>query len=951
MTTVSQRSFSGGEIAPAMYARVDQVKYATGLRTCRNFIVMRHGGVTNRPGGEFVCEIEDSSDVARITEFVFNDDQTYVLLWGDTTLRIIKDGILQRETATTITGITQADPPVVTTSASHGYSDGDEVYITSVVGMTQVNTRSFLVSNKTATTFELQTKDGTDLDASSFTAYTSGGSCEKVYQVTTPYLKAELPELHFVQSADVVTLTHPNHEPRELTRTGDTSWSLDVITFAPTIDYPTSLSVAAGGAGSNTYDYKVTARHKETGEESLAAVGGSSSITDITSANPPVVTIGAHPFESGDILLIESVGGMTELNDRRFSITYIGPNTFSLDDVDATAYTAYTSGGTAKSENYQITSAAAPTTANPHVITWNAVANATEYYVYRAFNNVYGFIGIAGTNSFDDDGTVAAGDEDTTDTPPAFRNPFLLAGNYPSTVTLHQQRRILANTDNNVEKVWVSRTGDYGNFTKSNPRRDDDSLDFNLAGLKVNEVQSMTSVNGQLVQFTVDGEWAIQGNVAGALVATDTPNPMQYSFNGANKLQPLLINNTALYVQNRESRVRDFIAEADFASYGGSDLTVFSSHLFENKTITDMTYQQIPHSVAWFVRSDGVLLGLTYLREQEILGWHRHDFEGGTVESIASVPEGNEDAVYVIVKRTIDVQGTDTTVRYVERLKPRVVTDVEDYYFVDSGVTLDGTNTAATTMTVSGGTDWDYTEDLTLTASVSHFSSADVDTKEIHITDSAGALHRFKITAFTSATVVTVRVLDGDVPTILQSVATTNWGDAVGVVSGLWHLEGEDISAFGDGYVVASANNASIDTVTVTNGDAVFTEKHVVWQVGLPITADLETLNVDSAQIETLAGKKAMNTAVIASVESSRGIWAGYKPPSDDATDPLENLTEYKLTDTEDLGTPPALVTDNIDTNITSSFTEGARSFLRQVDPVPCSILAIHAAGYFPFRG
>ena len=72
-----------------------------------------------------------------------------------------------------ITAITAASPPQVT-SATHGYSNGDIVYIDSVVGMTQVNKRAFVVANTATNTFELKGVDGTG-----YTAYTSGGTAAK----------------------------------------------------------------------------------------------------------------------------------------------------------------------------------------------------------------------------------------------------------------------------------------------------------------------------------------------------------------------------------------------------------------------------------------------------------------------------------------------------------------------------------------------------------------------------------------------------------------------------------------------------------------------------------------------------------------------------------------------------------------------------------------------------
>lgn len=90
MSSIMQKAFSGGEIAPALYSRTDISKYYTALKTCRNFYVMRHGGVTNRPGSKFIGEVKDSAKAVRLIPFVFNNSQTYMLEFGDQYMRVIK---------------------------------------------------------------------------------------------------------------------------------------------------------------------------------------------------------------------------------------------------------------------------------------------------------------------------------------------------------------------------------------------------------------------------------------------------------------------------------------------------------------------------------------------------------------------------------------------------------------------------------------------------------------------------------------------------------------------------------------------------------------------------------------------------------------------------------------------------------------------------------------------
>jgi hypothetical protein len=108
--------------------------------------------------------------------------------------------------------------------------------------------------------------------------------------------------------------------------------------------------------------------------------------------------------------------------------------------------------------------------------------------------------------------------------------------------------------------------------------------------------------------------------------------------------------------------------------------------LFKGYTIKRMAHAATPHSIVWVVRSDGTLLGLTYLRDQEIWGWHRHDTDG-VVEDVCIVPESTEDAVYVLVRRTINA----ATVRYIERFAKREIGTFDvDCFFVDSGLSYSG---------------------------------------------------------------------------------------------------------------------------------------------------------------------------------------------------------------------------------------------------------------------
>jgi hypothetical protein len=311
-------NFSGGEVSPRLRGRNDLELYNNVAERIQNFIVETQGPMRFRGGSVYVNHTR-SNNIAHLIPFQFNDEQSYKLEFTENYIRIFKDSGTVLETAKTITGITQANPGVITSNA-HGYSDGDEIFISSVVGMTELNSQYYLIDNATINTYTLTDIDGNAIDTTNFTAYVSGGSSFRVYEISSPYLERHLRELKFTQNADTMYITHNNYEPRKLTRTSDTSWSLTTFTRTsdPFLDKKT--------------------------------------ITGITQANPGVVTSASHGYSDGDQIIIEDVGGMTEINGVPVIVAGATTNTFELtdidgNDIDTTGFTAYTSGGYASDQN------------------------------------------------------------------------------------------------------------------------------------------------------------------------------------------------------------------------------------------------------------------------------------------------------------------------------------------------------------------------------------------------------------------------------------------------------------------------------------------------------------------------------------------------------------------------------------------------------------------------
>lgn len=276
---VIQPSFAAGELSPFLYGRVDLAKFHVGARTLQNFLVHAHGGVSNRPGTRFIGEVDDSSTRHRLIPFQFRTlptGQTYVLVFGNKTMQVaMQSGAdsgaswgFVTETPKQIQAITQANPGVIQIAA-HGFATGDRIALSGIAGMTKLNGRTVTVTAIDGNHVSI------GIDTTGFDPWVSGGTAARLFSLPTPYAAADLPLLKYVQSADTMTLTHPTYSARKLTRAGHALWSLTPITFAPTTQPPSGLASTSGGSAAFVV---VTSINDATGEESLpSAAAGSSS--------------------------------------------------------------------------------------------------------------------------------------------------------------------------------------------------------------------------------------------------------------------------------------------------------------------------------------------------------------------------------------------------------------------------------------------------------------------------------------------------------------------------------------------------------------------------------------------------------------------------------------------------------------------------------------------------
>lgn len=324
---------------------------------------------------------------------------------------------------------------------------------------------------------------------------------------------------------------------------------------------------------------------------------------------------------------------------------------------------------------------------NFNTLNWSAVSGSNRYSVYKAINTqFFGYIGTTTSTSFIDDNIGPAYNR----SPPQANNPFATAGNFPSTVTLFQQRSIWARTNNVPHGVWTSKSALIENMDYSTPLRADDGMSFAIMAGRVNGVNQLTSTTS-LLALTSDSVFHIDGNGSGGPLSGVAPPVIQrHVGRGSSRLSPLVVDNVVFYVPSIGTSVRSL--GYDFAINGlrANDITIFSPHFFAGHTIVSWCYSQEPRSLIWAVRDDGKLLCFTWEQEQNVWGWTLCE-TAGRVLSVCSITEDGEDRVYLIVERNIAGQNR----RFVERMVSHRWESVSECCFLDCAVSASFTTPQA----------------------------------------------------------------------------------------------------------------------------------------------------------------------------------------------------------------------------------------------------------------
>lgn len=441
----------------------------------------------------------------------------------------------------------------------------------------------------------------------------------RLYIAGTPFNAVDLAGLDHVQSADVIYFAHINYPPQKITRLGHTEWDFSPVSFGPVADPPTGVNAVASSPNQDT-----TLSNGDTNQNSQWY--------------PRAKTYAvASVYVSGQISRLSA--SSTAVNDLGLKGNY-------------------------------------------NTVSWTADPDADYYLIFAHDNNSqsFGYLGRSETNSFvDGDGGVAP---DYADGPRIGEDPFDGDGNYPSTVTFHQQRLFWGRTINKPNGIWGSQSADFENMDTSRPTKADDATTFALVSDRVNAVQQLASLKS-LLALTSDGIFSIGGQDGGALTATQISSERQIG-RGASRLDPLVIDSVLFFRPNQGSSIRTlgYTFEAD--GYRSNDVAIFSPHFFDGFDIVSWAFQQEPYACIWAVRSDGKLLCFTWEQEQQVWGWTLCE-TSGLVEGVAVITEMGMDRVYLAVRRTL--AGQEDV--FIERMAlPLLVSeDLVDSCYLDCAVT------------------------------------------------------------------------------------------------------------------------------------------------------------------------------------------------------------------------------------------------------------------------
>lgn len=683
-------SLNSGELSPLLDGRVDKDFYAAGAKRLENFIPQVQGPVIQRSGTGYVKEVKDSSKRVVLIPWEFSTDDAYILEFGDQYMRVYRDRALVTQTAQNITGITKANPAVVTYSGSDTYANGDRVFISGVVGMVEVNNREFTVANVNtgANTFELS-----GIDSSSYGSYTSGGTTAEIYEISTPYAVADLVDsegksnLTFAQQGDVMYIAHRlnTYALRKLSRTGHTAWTLATAdlskgpftaingddsvririrqassTYTPGNSvriYANSSIFESGHVGSFFYVEEILLDQLsvQPWAATVSIAGGGINSRQVSNdGNVYLLVASGSGSKTGTVAPVHTDGDAYDALDdasnhdtKKWRYLHSRWCVFKI--------TAYTS---AKQVTADIITYA-PNGLDQPDFTISGAADNGSGLIRITTNSAHGYAngdyvnirGVAGTTEANGDWQITYVDSTHFDlNGSAFVNAyssgtdfvvryaswiwahgaFSTARGFPGVVAFHEGRLVLAQTTQEPDGWWLSESDSYESFKpkSANQILATNAFRGNLADGRLNKIEWALSMDDGLVFGTSAAEHRLEPATSTNALGPGNFRTLAISGYGSRPVQPVRVGADAFFAQRAGKKLRSLGYTPDASQRVGTELSVRAEHFFKSSPLVGMAWVQEPDALLWCIRADGALIAFTFQHEQAVYAWHYHILGG-----------------------------------------------------------------------------------------------------------------------------------------------------------------------------------------------------------------------------------------------------------------------------------------------------------------------------------
>lgn len=674
-------SFAGGELSPTMYGRTDFSKYDNGAAELTNFFVLRYGGISNRAGTKYVMTLPGKGV---LRSFRYNSEENYMLVFTDKKVHVCYKGVPlvneaievvvkdtpYAENELRLIKFTQSADDMFLTHPKH------PPYVLSRYSHTDWRIKKFDIKGGP---FENINTSETMITASGVTGEITLTATENFFEKDMEGMMIRLG--HTVPSQYVKGVPNSSNVTTEtiedIASSGKTTQLLDVP-VGYVYQEINSRELPSGynyNAATNTITIPKQYERDEYGNET--EVVESYVVKRTFKCSAGFLEVSCVP---GGSVYVESFG--------------FWKGNFSLEKyVDGNWAKIRTQSGN-HSQNYSFTETNNETEIVKYRITSTEFdpkpasdenPNQTGEISLQVFSHDY--YGIATIKSVET-GTTASADVvkelgSTIATSDFSLSPWSNDKGYPNCCGFIEDRLVFAGSKRYGQTFWSSQSGDYNNFSTSIPTLDTDAITSMLNSGQVNGIKAIV-VFGEAIMLTAGGEYKVSGR--NGPLSPSNVNSQAQEYCGISDVAPVTVGSRIVYVQQQGSIVRDLGYQYEQDKYTGEDLTLLAEHLFRKHKIVSMAFQQAPYSIIWCVRDDGLLLGLTYIKEQDIYAWHKHTTEEGRFVDVACIAGEDEDELYCVVER----EGK----YFVEVMASRGKTDdVTEQYFVDCGKTYTGAGT------------------------------------------------------------------------------------------------------------------------------------------------------------------------------------------------------------------------------------------------------------------